>query len=151
MKKWRSFSHVRLFLWPHGLYSPWNSLNQNTAVGNPSPRVRPNPVIEPRSPILRVDSLPVEPQGKSDSVQFDFLCIYVLIYMHVCFRGGASGKETACQCRKHKRCRFYPWVGKIPWEGNGNPLQYSCLEDPMNRGAWWAIVHRVTKSWTRLK
>ena len=35
---------------------------------------------------------------------------------------------------------FYPWVGKIPGEGNGNPLQYSCLENPMDRGAWWATV-----------
>ena len=35
-------------------------------------------------------------------------------------------------------------------EGNGNPLQYSCLENPMDRGAWWAPVHGVTKSWTRL-
>ena len=33
-------------------------------------------------------------------------------------------------------------------EGNGNPLQYSCLENPMDRGAWWATVHRVAKSWT---
>ena len=35
-------------------------------------------------------------------------------------------------------------------EGNGNPLQYSCLENPMNREAWWATVHGVTESWTRL-
>ena len=35
-------------------------------------------------------------------------------------------------------------------EGNGNPIQYSCLENPMERGAWWAIVHGVTKSQTRL-
>ena len=35
-------------------------------------------------------------------------------------------------------------------EGNGNPLQYSCLENPMDGGAWWAAVHGVTKSWTRL-
>ena len=34
---------------------------------------------------------------------------------------------------------------------NGNPLQYSCLENPMDRGAWWATVHRLAKSWTRLK
>ena len=45
---------------------------------------------------------------------------------------------------------------KIPWmedsfgEGNGNPLQYSCLENPMGGGAWWATIHGVTKSWTRL-
>ena len=37
-----------------------------------------------------------------------------------------------------------------PGEGNGNPLQYSCLENPMDGGAWWAAVHGVTKSWTRL-
>ena len=37
-----------------------------------------------------------------------------------------------------------------PGEGNGNPLQYSCLENPMDGGAWWATVHRVAKSWTRL-
>ena len=36
-------------------------------------------------------------------------------------------------------------------EGNGTPLQYSCLENPMDRGAWWAAVHRVTKSRTRLR
>ena len=44
-----------------------------------------------------------------------------------------------------------PGWERIPGEGNGNPLQYSCLETPMNRGAWWATVHRVAKSWTQLK
>ena len=74
-----------------------------------------------------------------------------------------------------------PWVGKIPWrrkgyplkysgpenltplyspwghkeldmtEGNGNPFQYSCLENPRDRGAWWAAVYGVAQSWTRLK
>ena len=43
-----------------------------------------------------------------------------------------------------------PGLGRSPGEGNGNPLQYSCLENPMDRGAWWAIVHGVAKSWTRL-
>ena len=157
-----------------------------------------------------------------------------------------SGKESTCQYRRCKRCRFNSWVGKIPWnrkwqpapvflpgkfpwtgepgrlqsmglkeldttdhvcthklnipliffnayhswriiksnifrkqtgsihisndkwylhqrmgmfvatkrlylgEENGNPLRYSCLETPMNRGVWWATVHGVTKSWTRL-
>ena len=58
-----------------------------------------------------------------------------------------SGKESACQCR---RCRFDPLVGKIPGGGNGNLLQYSCLEKPMDRRAWWAISHRVGKSQTQL-
>ena len=42
------------------------------------------------------------------------------------------------------------WWGRSLGKGNGNPLQYSCLENPMDRGAWWATVHGVTKSWTRL-
>ena len=42
-------------------------------------------------------------------------------------------------------------LGKFPGGGHGNPLQYSCLENPMDRGAWWATVHSVAKSWTRLK
>ena len=44
-----------------------------------------------------------------------------------------------------------PGLGISPREGNGNSFQYSCLENPMARGVWWAIVHRVTKSWTQLK
>ena len=57
------------------------------------------------------------------------------------------GKESACNARD---------AGSIPGsegsseEGSGNPLQYSCLENSMDRGAWWAIVHGVTKSWTQL-
>ena len=43
-----------------------------------------------------------------------------------------------------------PWLGRPPGEGSGNPLQYSCLENPMDRGAWQATVHGVSKSWTRL-
>ena len=44
-----------------------------------------------------------------------------------------------------------PGLGRSSEEGNGNPLQYSCLENPMDRGAWWATVHGVTKSQTRLQ
>ena len=44
-----------------------------------------------------------------------------------------------------------PGLRRSPGEGHGNPLQYSCLENPMDRGAWWAIVHGVAKSQTRLK
>ena len=43
-----------------------------------------------------------------------------------------------------------PGLGRSPGEGNGNPLQYSCLENPMDGGAWWATVHGVAKSRTRL-
>ena len=61
------------------------------------------------------------------------------------FPGDSDGKRT---CLKFRRPRFDPWVGKIPGEGNGYPLQYSCLENPMDREASWATIHGVTKSQT---
>ena len=57
--------------------------------------------------------------------------------------------QTA-KCLQCRRPGFNLWVGKILGEGNGKPLQYSCLEKPMGRGALQAIVHRVTKSQTQL-
>ena len=60
------------------------------------------------------------------------------------------GKECSCQCRRHRRGRFHPWVGMVPGGGNVNPLQYSCWENSMDRGAHRATVHGVTKSQTRL-
>ena len=70
-------------------------------------------------------------------------------YVYIGFPGGASGKEPPCQCRRHVRCGFNSWVRETPGGGCGNPLQYSCLENPMDRGAGdTIIVHRVTKSQT---
>ena len=53
-----------------------------------------------------------------------------------------SGKKVCLQCRIPG---FDPWVRKLPGEGNGNPLQYSCLENPMEKGAWQATVHRFAR------
>ena len=64
------------------------------------------------------------------------------------FLGDTSGKELACQCRRRKRRRFDPWIGKIPWRRHGKPLQCSGLENPMDREAWWATVQRVAKNQT---
>ena len=64
------------------------------------------------------------------------------------FPGGARGKESTCQYRRHRDTGLTPGLGRSPEEGNGNPLQYSCLENSMDRGAWWATVHEVAKSWT---
>ena len=64
--------------------------------------------------------------------------VAALMLMH--FPGGASEKELSCQCRRHKRCGFDPWVGM-----HGNPFQYSCLENPTDRGAWQATVHEVIR------
>ena len=72
--------------------------------------------------------------------------------MCVCIYGRprwCGGKESACQCRGHKRYQFCSWVGKIPWRRKWQPTQYSCLENPMDR-AWRTTVHRVAKRQTRL-
>ena len=58
-------------------------------------------------------------------------------------------KKTIWQCRRHKRQGFNSWVWKIPGRRTWNPLQYSCLENPMDRGAWKATVRGVTKSRTQ--
>ena len=63
------------------------------------------------------------------------------------FPGGSDGKVSACNAGDPSSI---PGLGKIPWRGNGNPLKFSCLENSMDGGAWWATVHGVTKSWTQL-
>ena len=62
-----------------------------------------------------------------------------------------SGKEAGCNTEAEGDAGLIPGWGRSPGGGHGNPLQYSCLENPMDRGAWWATVHGVLKSWTRLK
>ena len=91
--------------------------------------------------------------------------VHTHTHTHMGFPGGINGKEPACQCRKWKRCRFDPGFpggsdskesacnaedpglisgsGRFPGGGNGSPLQYSCLENSMDRGAWQATVHGV--------
>ena len=64
------------------------------------------------------------------------------------FPGESDGKESACNAGDPGSI---PASGRSPRGGYGNPLQYSCLENLMDRGAWWATVHRVAKSQTRLK
>ena len=59
------------------------------------------------------------------------------------FPGGSDSKESACTDPGS-----VPWSGRCPGEENDNTLQYSCLENSMNRGAWQATVSRVAKSWT---
>ena len=66
--------------------------------------------------------------------------------------GTASGKEPACQCRKCERdSGLISGLGRFPGGGHSNPFQYSCLENPMDRGAWWVRVHNVVNSWIPLK
>ena len=71
------------------------------------------------------------------------------IWLWIClgFPGGSDGEESACNAGD---LGSIPWLGRSPREGNGNPFQYSCVENSTDRGAWWAMVHGVGKNWTRL-
>ena len=77
---------------------------------------------------------------------------YLLIILNYCgfvrgFLGGTSGKETAGDTGD---VGLIPGSGRFPGGGNSNLFQYFCLENPMDRGTWWATVHGVAKSQTRL-
>ena len=62
-----------------------------------------------------------------------------------------SGKQSACKAGATGDVGLIPGSGRSPGGGHGNPLHYSCLENPTDRGAWWATVHRVAQSQTQLK
>ena len=66
----------------------------------------------------------------------------------LCFPGGSDDKESTCNVRD---LGSVPGLGRSPGGEHGNPLQYSCLEIPLDRGAWQATVHGVKKSWTQLR
>ena len=82
-----------------------------------------------------------------EHAQVSFRILFCSIMLCNVSLGGSDGKESACNSGD---------PGSIPGsirytrEGNGNPLQYSHLENSMDRGAWWATVHGVAKSWTQL-
>ena len=71
------------------------------------------------------------------------MCVYIYIYRERerGFPGGTSGKEPAWQHRRHTDVGSIPGLGRFSGGGHGNPLQYSCLENAMDRGAWQATVH----------
>ena len=71
----------------------------------------------------------------------------LLLYRPWGFPGSSAGKESACNARD---LGSIPGLGRSPGEGQDNPLRYSCLENPMDRGAWQATVHGVAKSQIQL-
>ena len=86
-----------------------------------------------------------------DQTQVFHIARWILYHLsHQGFQGGTSGEESACQCRRHKNVGLIPGLGRSCGVGNSYPLQYSCLENSMGRGAWWATVHGAAKSWTWL-
>ena len=77
--------------------------------------------------------------------------VYMHVYMHVCMGGVPGGsvvEKSPANAGDTGDTGSIPGLGRSPGEGNGNPLRYSCLENPVDRGAWWAIVHGIVKSQT---
>ena len=75
------------------------------------------------------------------------ICLYSAIKVERGFPGGSDSKESACSAGDQSSV---PGWGRFPGERNSNPLQCSCLENSMDRRAWWATVHGVAKSQTGL-
>ena len=91
----------------------------------PLPKDLPHPEIEPRSPALQVDALPSEPPGKPF----------------------ASDKNPPANAGDVRDTSLILGSARSPGGGNGSQLQYPCWQNPIDRGAWWATVCGVTKSW----
>ena len=121
-------------LWPHGLYSPWTSPGQNAGVGSHSlfQRIFSTQGSNPRLP--HCGQIPYLLSHKGSP--------RILEWVVHPFSSRSSRNPTQVSCIAGG---FF-----TNGEGNGTPLQYSCLENPMDGGAWWAAVHGVAKSQTQL-
>ena len=75
------------------------------------------------------------------------MCVCVCVCVSMGFSGGSVVKDTLAKAGDSD---LIPDPGKSPEEGNDNPFEYSCLENSLDRGAWWVTVHGVTKNWTHL-
>ena len=146
--KVKSLSHVRLFA------IPWTLAHQAppsmgfsrqeywSGLLFPSPGDLPDPGIEPRSPALQADDLTSEPPGKP--IQNSFSKLLPLFMPQVVLVVKNSPTNTG----DIRDVSSIPGLGRSPVGGNGNLFQYSCLENPMDRGAWWATVRGVAESGT---
>ena len=76
------------------------------------------------------------------------MCVCVYMHIYLDFPGGSVGKESTCNLGDAGNAGLIPGLGSSPREGDGNPLQYSCLMNSVDRGAWQATPHVVAESWT---
>ena len=92
-------------------------------------------------------------QGRESCIQFpaelyqDLFFFFFFFSWDIVSEGDSDGKESACNVRD---LGSVPGLGRSPGGGHGSPLQYSCLENPMDRGTWQAAVHGIAKSQARL-
>ena len=148
-KESESHSVVSNSLRPHGLYIPWNSLGQNTGVSSPSllQGIFPTQFSHIAGRFFTSWATSWLENGANNAKVEGLIPKCTIATLYGGFPGGSDSKESACNLGD---LGSIPGWGRSLEEGNGNPLQYSCLENPMDRGAWWVTVHRVAKSWVQL-
>ena len=141
-------------LQPTRLLCPWDSPGKNTGVGCHA-LLQGIFLTQGSNPCLlsllhcQVGSLPLAPPGKkaligiteckSSFLLYNWASQVVLVVKNLPAKAGDVRDKG-----------LIPGSGRFPGEGNGNPFQYSCLENSVDGGAWWVIVHGVAKSWTQL-
>ena len=149
-------------LWPLGLQParllcPWNFIGKNTGVHSHFLLQGTFLTQGSNSSLLhwQVDSLPLSHQGRPHICVYTYIYIYIQNLIFYCRLLDIWASQVALVVKNPpanagdiRDSSLIPGSGRSPGEGNGNPLQYSCLENSMNRGAWWATVHRVTQSQT---
>ena len=95
----------------------------------------------------RMPHIPIKPVKKCNYCErrdINITELFKILLNNFALCSGTISKEPVCQCRRHNETGLIPQSGRSPGGGLGNPLQYSCLENPMDRGAWQTTVHRVT-------
>ena len=131
-------------LGPARLLSPWDFPGKNTGVGYHSLLQEIFSTQGSNLPFFTTELL---------GLLLWFSCCYWSSFIITHFRGtqgfpgGSYGKDSAYSAGDQG---LIPGLGRSPGGGNGNPLHYSCLANPMDRGVWWATVCGVVKSWTQL-
>ena len=147
------------FLRPHGLHGPWNSPGQTTGVGSLSLLQWIFPTQESNGvPCIAADSLPTELSGKQIEAGLSQKRMDVIGTPLQYFAWKIPWTEEPCglQSMGSLESDTIDWLHfqfslSCIGEGNGNPFQCSCLENPRDREAWWAAVSGVTQSRTQLK
>ena len=127
-----------LLLQPTRLLCPWNSPGKNTGVGCH---------FLLQGIFLTQESNPGLLHSRKILYHLSYREVPIFFY-YTGFPGGSDSIESSCNAGDPGSILGSE---RSPGEGNGNPLQYSCLENSMDRGAWWAPVHGLTKSRTQLK
>ena len=125
-------------------YSPWGR-TESTGLKRLSSSSSSSRQEEPRRKRLEFPPVTKIANKIQDFLHGRVTVIHCLPLHNKGLPGGSDSKDSSC---KEGDLGSIPGSGRSPGEGNGNPLQYSCLENPMDRGAWWATVHGVPKSRT---